>query len=109
MSSTNTYVHKCYKCAEHRASKLVIIIHCTAPSANSLRSCTVKKKKKGSCAKKKWHERHKVHSRPQSPSIVAVLLSDTAKCKNNTSHASSGKPYLQMTNIQLLSNILFSI
>jgi len=52
--------------------------------------------------------RHKVSSRPDSPSIVSVLLNATAKCKNNTSHASSGKLHLQITNIHLLSNILLS-
>jgi len=30
MTSTNIYVHKQYNCAEHSASKLLIIIHCTA-------------------------------------------------------------------------------
>jgi len=41
-SSTDTCVHKWYNCAEYGASKLLIIIHCTASTANSHRSCTVK-------------------------------------------------------------------
>jgi hypothetical protein len=45
MTSTNTYLYKWYSCAEHRASKLLIVIHCTASNAKSLRSCTVKIKK----------------------------------------------------------------